>query len=91
MDELMVEVPRKWERLGDLVLVPSDSFRAPEWAALGQALWTAVSAALSTDRLAQQAPVANTGWPPLPAWCMSDLERLSDMYDTHLRTSGEMP
>ncbi|KAK9916814.1 hypothetical protein WJX75_007384 [Coccomyxa subellipsoidea] len=61
VDELLVEVPRKWERLGDLVLVPADSFRAPEWAALGQALWTAVSAALSTDRLARQAPVANTG------------------------------
>lgn len=79
----MVEVPRKWERLGDLVLVPADSFRAPEWAALGQALWAAVSAALSTDRLARQAPVANTGWPPLPAWCMSDHERLSDMTHTH--------
>lgn len=59
--QLMAEVPNKWERLGDLVLLPADSFRAAEWAALGDALWTAVAAALKADRIARQAPVANTG------------------------------
>ncbi|BDA41177.1 probable tRNA wybutosine-synthesizing protein 5 at C-terminar half [Coccomyxa sp. Obi] len=59
--QLMAEVPSKWERLGDLVLLPADSFRAAEWAAQGDALWTAVGAALKADGLARQAPVANTG------------------------------
>ncbi len=62
----MTEVPSKWERLGDLVLLPADSFRAAEWAALGNALWTAVGAALKADRVARQAPIANTG--ELPSW-----------------------
>lgn len=57
----MAEVPSKWERLGDLVLLPADSFRAAEWAALGNALWTAVAAALKAHCLARQAPIANTG------------------------------
>lgn len=57
----MAEVPSKWERLGDLVLLPADSFRAPEWAAQGDTLWAAVTAALGADRLVRQAPIANTG------------------------------
>ncbi|EIE26282.1 Clavaminate synthase-like protein, partial [Coccomyxa subellipsoidea C-169] len=60
-EDLMAEVPSKWERLGDLVLLPADSFRAPEWAAQGEALWAAVNAALGADRLVRQAPIANTG------------------------------
>ncbi|CAL8466532.1 g6068 [Coccomyxa elongata] len=59
--QLMAEVPSKWERLGDLVLLPADSFRAAEWAALGSNLWTAVVTVLKADRIALQAPVAKTG------------------------------
>lgn len=59
--QLMAEVPSKWERLGDLVLLPADSFRAAKWAALGSDLWTAVATVLKADRIALQAPVANTG------------------------------
>lgn len=47
-------------------MLPATSFRAQEWASLGPALWDAVAAALKVDRLARQAPIANTGGHPQP-------------------------
>ncbi|KAG2492262.1 hypothetical protein HYH03_009502 [Edaphochlamys debaryana] len=74
---LLASLPTRWERLGDLVLLPAGAFADPGWAqALGGStegakgegeeavlvpLWRAVAAALGAERLARQAPVANTG------------------------------
>ncbi len=34
---------------------------SPDWDSLGQPLWRTVASALGVERLAMQAPVANTG------------------------------
>ena len=58
---LRAQMPSRWERLGDIALLPNQSFASPVWASLGSELWEAVAAALGVARLARQSPVANTG------------------------------
>jgi len=58
---LRTEIPGKWERLGDLALLPNQAFLSHEWKALGTHLWDTVAAALSVARLGKQSPVANSG------------------------------
>lgn len=59
--ELVDELPSKWEKLGDLALLPRTCMASPEWGCLKQPLWRAVASALGLNRLAMQAPIANTG------------------------------
>ncbi len=58
---LTPEIPGKWERLGDLALLPNWAFLSAQWASLGGQLWDTVAAALAVARLARQRPIANTG------------------------------
>ena len=58
---LTSEIPAKWERLGDLALLPKEAFLSPQWAGLGGRLWDTVAGALPVARLARQGPIANTG------------------------------
>ncbi len=55
------EIPSKWERLGDLALLPSQAFQSGAFKSLGIGLWDTVAAALGVARLARQSPVAKTG------------------------------
>ena len=59
--QLLLELPTRWEILGDLVLLPRTSMTSPEWGCMGQPLWRAIANALRVKRLAMQAPIANTG------------------------------
>ena len=59
--KLLSELPTKWEKLGNLALLPRTCMSSPDWGRLGQPVWRAVAAALDVERLAMQAPVANTG------------------------------
>ena len=59
--QLLSELPTRWEKLGDLTLLPRTCMASPDWGSLGQLLWRAVAGALGVERLAMQAPVANTG------------------------------
>ncbi|GAX86664.1 hypothetical protein CEUSTIGMA_g14072.t1 [Chlamydomonas eustigma] len=64
MDELLEDLPVKWERLGDLALLPEGCLVHRAWSSilpdLG-GLWTVMAKALGVRRLAKQAKVANTG------------------------------
>eukprot|EP00897_Mesotaenium_endlicherianum_P005054 jgi/Mesen1/4577/ME000232S03841 len=55
------ELPSRWERLGDMVILPAGSLTSARWQALGDDLWVAIASALNAKRVARQAPVANTG------------------------------
>ncbi|NXJ66531.1 TYW2 protein, partial [Rostratula benghalensis] len=55
------EVPRAWQRHGDLVLLSEDSFRAVPWEKLGPALWETVASALGAQRLARRGRVLPGG------------------------------
>ncbi len=61
MCQLLAELPTRWEKLGNLALLPRTCMASPEWDTLGQPRWRAVADALGVKRLAMQAPVANTG------------------------------
>jgi hypothetical protein len=50
-------VPKKWEILGDLALLPAGSFRGEPWEGLGSVLWDAVAGSLKVKRVAMQAPI----------------------------------
>ncbi|NXS41863.1 TYW2 protein, partial [Balaeniceps rex] len=60
-EELERDVPRAWQRHGDLVLLSEDSFRAPPWEKLGPALWETVASALGARRLARRGRVLPDG------------------------------
>lgn len=60
-EELERDVPRAWQRHGDLVLLSGDSFRAAPWEKLGPALWETVASALGAQRLARRGRVLPDG------------------------------
>tara|TARA_B100000925_G_scaffold290022_1_gene274238 strand:- start:3156 stop:4253 length:1098 start_codon:yes stop_codon:yes gene_type:complete len=61
-EALLNDLPQRWERLGDLVLLPRSAFASPTWkqafSASEQRPWAAVAAALRAERLGQQAFIA---------------------------------
>ncbi|NWZ48652.1 TYW2 protein, partial [Haliaeetus albicilla] len=60
-EELERDVPRAWQRHGDLVLLSEDCFRAAPWEKLGPALWETVASALGGRRLARRGRVLPDG------------------------------
>lgn len=60
-EQLLEELPSRWERLGDIVVLPVTSFKDPVWDSIGVELWPIVAKSLSTNRLARQGRVAPTG------------------------------
>jgi tRNA wybutosine-synthesizing protein 3 len=54
---LLDDLPRRWEKLGDVALLPEACLRDARWEPLHAALWPAVAAALGVRRLARQAAV----------------------------------
>ena len=54
---LALEIPRKWELHGDLVLLPPTAFASPVWRGVEPALWHCVCDALKVGRVARKAPI----------------------------------
>ena len=50
--KLVSEVPKSWEKHGDLVVLPQNSFTSPMWQTFGAILWETVARALKCKRLA---------------------------------------
>lgn len=44
----------RWERLGDIVVLPVTSFKDDMWNSIGEELWPLVARALGAQRLARQ-------------------------------------
>lgn len=61
VEQLLAEVPKKWEVLGDVVLLPQGCFSSEVWGRIANKLWNAVASCLGVTRVAMQAPVANNG------------------------------
>eukprot|EP00210_Caulerpa_lentillifera_P009018 g8607.t1 len=58
---LLHEIPVKWEKLGDLVLLPENCLKSPKWNEMfPNGLWREVAEALSCVRLARQARISNS-------------------------------
>ncbi|XP_028054849.1 tRNA wybutosine-synthesizing protein 2/3/4-like isoform X3 [Camellia sinensis] len=59
--ELLDQLPTRWERLGDIIVLPMTSFKDPAWDSVGAELWPIVAKSLGARRLARQGRVAPTG------------------------------
>ncbi|XP_059068139.1 tRNA wybutosine-synthesizing protein 2/3/4 isoform X2 [Cryptomeria japonica] len=58
---LLEELPSRWERLGDMAVLPMASFTADSWCSFGKELWVTVARALGVQRVARQGRIAATG------------------------------
>ena len=63
-DDLLHCLPMKWERLGELVLLPREVMSTPAWTAIQHhpavnGLWKGIADALNAMSLGVQAPIAN--------------------------------
>ncbi|KAI7757017.1 hypothetical protein M8C21_004039, partial [Ambrosia artemisiifolia] len=58
---LLEQLPTRWERLGDIVVLPMTSFKDSVWDSLGKELWLIVTESLGATRLARQGRVSPTG------------------------------
>ncbi|GMP62237.1 hypothetical protein CsSME_00024415 [Camellia sinensis var. sinensis] len=52
--ELLDQLPTRWERLGDIIVLPMTSFKDPAWDSVGAELWPIVAKSLGAQRLARQ-------------------------------------
>lgn len=59
--ELIEQLPLRWERIGDMIVLPATSFKDPMWDSIGKELWPIVAKSLGTGRLARQNRIAQTG------------------------------
>ena len=61
-ETLTKELPEKWEKLGDMILLPAESMASPFWTkAFGNDLWKDVAEVLDGHRLARQATICASG------------------------------
>ncbi|CAN8246270.1 unnamed protein product [Cochlearia groenlandica] len=60
-EELLDELPQRWERLGDIVVLPVTSFKDPAWSSISDEVWSAVAISLGANRLARQGRVQANG------------------------------
>uniref|UniRef100_A0A674JQT2 tRNA wybutosine-synthesizing protein 2 homolog n=1 Tax=Terrapene triunguis TaxID=2587831 RepID=A0A674JQT2_9SAUR len=60
-DKLEDDLPRSWQRHGDLILLSEDSFRAALWKELGPELWETVASALGARRVAKRGRISPDG------------------------------
>ncbi|KAK9056395.1 hypothetical protein SSX86_027485 [Deinandra increscens subsp. villosa] len=58
---LLEQLPTRWERLGDIVVLPMTSFKDSVWDSVGNELWLTVADSLGASRLARQGRVSPTG------------------------------
>ncbi|XP_045364381.1 tRNA wybutosine-synthesizing protein 2 homolog isoform X2 [Camelus bactrianus] len=59
--ELEADLPRSWQRHGDLLLLSEDCFQAKQWRNLEPELWETVALALGVQRLAKRGRVSPDG------------------------------
>ncbi|KAK1279812.1 tRNA wybutosine-synthesizing protein 2/3/4 [Acorus gramineus] len=61
LPEMLEQLPSRWERLGDIVVLPVSSFGDPAWDLIGDELWPIVAESLGACRLARQGRILPTG------------------------------
>ncbi|VFQ92464.1 unnamed protein product [Cuscuta campestris] len=59
--QLLEQLPSRWERLGDIVVLPMSCFKDPLWDSVGAELWSLVAKSLGTNRLARQGRISPSG------------------------------
>ncbi|MED6267958.1 hypothetical protein CHARACLAT_017407, partial [Characodon lateralis] len=62
MVELRRDLPRSFQRHGDLILLGDNCFTLPLWEKIGDQLWVAVAEALGAKRLAKMSRISKDGF-----------------------------
>ena len=62
--ELLTEIPTKWEKLGDLILLPETAFSSGKWTSIISqynqlSLWECIAEALKVERIGKQKQVGD--------------------------------
>uniref|UniRef100_A0A0R3RPR6 tRNA(Phe) (4-demethylwyosine(37)-C(7)) aminocarboxypropyltransferase n=1 Tax=Elaeophora elaphi TaxID=1147741 RepID=A0A0R3RPR6_9BILA len=53
-DEMQRDLPKRWEKHGDMVILPHNCFKHPNWRLMGPKLWEMVTELLNTNRLGKK-------------------------------------
>ncbi|GFT50337.1 tRNA wybutosine-synthesizing protein 2 homolog [Nephila pilipes] len=53
-NKLLDDIPSKWEKHGDLILLPASSFQNKTWSLLGDRLWEIISLVFKCNRVARK-------------------------------------
>ncbi|XP_061786291.1 tRNA wybutosine-synthesizing protein 2 homolog [Nerophis lumbriciformis] len=61
-EELRIDLPRSFQRHGDLVLLGHNCFLAPPWKKIDKQLWRAVAKGLGAKRLARMSGICSDGY-----------------------------
>ncbi|KAM8733199.1 tRNA wybutosine-synthesizing protein 2 homolog isoform 1-T1 [Acanthopagrus schlegelii] len=61
-EELRGDLPRSYQRHGDLVLLADSCLSLPTWKKMGQHLWSAVAKGLGAKRLAKMSRISSDGF-----------------------------
>lgn len=61
-EELRADLPRSFQRHGDLVLLGDNCFNLPDWKKIDQQLWSAVAKGLGAKRLAKMSRISSDGF-----------------------------
>ncbi|XP_020273549.1 tRNA wybutosine-synthesizing protein 2/3/4 isoform X2 [Asparagus officinalis] len=59
--KLLEQLPTRWERLGDIVVLPVNSLKDAIWNSIGDELWPIVAKSLGAQRLARQGRILPNG------------------------------
>ncbi|CAI4222642.1 unnamed protein product [Auanema sp. JU1783] len=58
-DEMQRDLPKKWEKHGDMIVFPQNSFTHVNWRYIGRELWKVVADSLKINRLGRKRLIAN--------------------------------
>ncbi|VDM37445.1 unnamed protein product [Toxocara canis] len=53
-DDLHRDLPKRWEKHGDLIIFPPNCFKNPNWRLLGRRLWQLTAQSLKAERLGRK-------------------------------------
>lgn len=58
-ESLHRDLPKKWEKHGDMVLLPENCFTSPEWRNIGRELWRIVAESFQVERVGRKRRIGN--------------------------------
>ncbi|KAL3985522.1 Met-10+ like-family protein [Acanthocheilonema viteae] len=53
-DEMQRDLPKRWEKHGNMIILPHNCFKHPNWRLMGPKLWEMVTKLLNTSRLGKK-------------------------------------
>ncbi|TKR64408.1 hypothetical protein L596_024945 [Steinernema carpocapsae] len=58
-EEMQRDLPKRWEKHGNIVVFPQNSFQHKNWRLMGRELWRLVAESLNTERIGRKRQIAD--------------------------------